>query len=242
MPSRPLARIGAVSAFAGAAMLFVATLLHPSDADPNDALAAFTEYAADPHWTVSHLGQFFGVLLLGVALVATAEILDGGPRGAAARIGRAGAAASVAVAAALQAVDGIALGRMVQRWAHASGDARLMAFEAAFAVRQVEIGCASFLGLVMGLTVVAIAVAMLGSERFPSWLGAVGIAGGLGSVGGGFAQAFTGFSDLSMTVAMPSAMLLLLWALAVGVVLWRVPAADPASGALPASEAGRRAS
>src|SRR5206468_10518867 len=65
-----LARIGAVAAMSGAVTLFVATLLHPMSADPNDPPAAFAEYAADRLWVASHLGQFLGVAALGVALVA----------------------------------------------------------------------------------------------------------------------------------------------------------------------------
>jgi hypothetical protein len=42
-----LARVGAVAALGGAATLFVATLLHPMGANPNDAAAAFGEYARD---------------------------------------------------------------------------------------------------------------------------------------------------------------------------------------------------
>jgi len=67
-----LARIGAVAAMSGAVTLFVATLLHPMSADPNDPPAAFVEYAADRLWVASHLGQFLGVAALGVALAALA--------------------------------------------------------------------------------------------------------------------------------------------------------------------------
>jgi uncharacterized membrane protein len=42
-----LARLGAVAAPVGAFALFVSTLLHPLGADPNDAPAAFVEYAAN---------------------------------------------------------------------------------------------------------------------------------------------------------------------------------------------------
>jgi hypothetical protein len=62
------------------------------------------------------------VALLGAALVALAAALDA-ERGASAswaRLGAFGAAASVAVAAALQAVDGVAFKVMVDRWASAA--------------------------------------------------------------------------------------------------------------------------
>src|SRR5262249_7223698 len=168
-----LARIGAAAAVIGAATLFISTLLHPMSADPNDAPAAFAEYAADRLWVASHLGQFVGVAILGVALVALAAAMEPGRAAAWARIGIVGTAASVAVAAGLQAVDGVALRMMVTRWMRADGDARARAFEGAFAVRQVEVGMASLLSVLFGLTISTFGVAMLSSRRFPKWLGGV---------------------------------------------------------------------
>ncbi len=217
-----LAKIGAVAATSGAVMLFVATLLHPMTADPNDPLAAFAEYAADPLWVGSHLGQFLGVAILGAALVALAGTLEDGRASAWARIGVAGAAASVASAAALQAVDGIALKKMVDRWMAASGEGRARAFEAAVAVRQIEIGMASLVSILFGLTISVFALSLLSSRRFPAWLGWLGLVGGLGSVSAGIAQAYTGFSALAMLLSMSASTVLLVWAIAVGVVLWRL--------------------
>ena len=67
-----LARIGEAAAVTGGLILFVSTMFHPMQADPNDALAAFAEYAADRYWIASHLGQFLGVALIAVALIALA--------------------------------------------------------------------------------------------------------------------------------------------------------------------------
>ena len=189
-----LARIGAAAAVIGAVTLFISTLLHPMSADPNDAPAAFAEYAADRLWVASHLGQFVGIAILGVALVALGSAMEPGPAAAWAHVGIVGTSASVAAAAALQAVDGVALRMMVTRWAQASDDARARAFEGAFAVRQIEIGMASLLSLLFGLTLSVFGVAMLRSQRFPGWLGALGLLGGLATVAGGVAQAYTGFS------------------------------------------------
>ena len=222
---RHLARVGAVAALAGAPMLFVATLLHPMSADPNDAPAAFAEYAADPIWVASHLGQFLGFAALAVALVAVAGTVEAGAPAAWAWIGVVGTAASVAAAAALQAVDGIALKVMVDRWARATGEARARAFEGAFAVRQIEVGMASLLGVLSGLTVTVLGVAMLRSRRFPDWLGGAGLLGGLGTIAAGMAQAYTGFSPLAMALSMPAGSFLLVWAIAVGASLWRLAGA-----------------
>ena len=216
-----LARIGAAAAMSGAVTLFVATLLHPMSADPNDPPAAFAEYAADRLWVASHLGQFLGVAALGVALVALAATMEAGTPSAWARIGVVGTAASVATAAALQAVDGVALKVMVNRWMQASGEARARAFEGAFAVRQIEIGLASLLSVLFGLTVLAFGISML-LTGFPTWLGWLGLLGGLGTLAAGIAQAYTGFSALAMILSMPAGCVLLLWAIVVGVFLWRL--------------------
>src|SRR5262245_24206283 len=200
-----LARIGAAAAIGGAVTLFIATLLHPMSADPNDAPAAFTEYAADRLWVATHLGQFVGIAVLGVALVSLAAVMEAGAPAAWACIGVVGTAASVAAGAALQAVDGVALKLTVDRWARASGEAREHAFEAAFAVRQVEIGMASLLSVVMGLTVSVFGVSMLLGRRFPGWLGWWGVA-----------QAYTGFSTLAMDLGMLAGCVLLVWSIVVG--------------------------
>ena len=57
------------------------------------------------------------------------------------------AVAGMSLAAALQAVDGIALKFMVDRWSLASTETRVVVFEAAFAVRQIEIGPRESVGI-----------------------------------------------------------------------------------------------
>jgi hypothetical protein len=79
--TQPLARLGAVACFVGVMLLVVSTLLHPLNSDPNDAPAAFAEYAADPHYVWTHLGQFAGFVGLGTGLVAFAVTLEAGPGG-----------------------------------------------------------------------------------------------------------------------------------------------------------------
>jgi hypothetical protein len=138
--SAHMARLGAVAAVVGALVLFASTMLHPSDANPGNAPVAFAEYATDTLWVWSHLGQFAGLAALGAALVALAATLEPGRASNWGRVAVVGATASVAVAAALQAVDGIALKSMVDRWAAATGQEQRIAFEAALAVRQIEIG------------------------------------------------------------------------------------------------------
>src|SRR5207245_5598800 len=133
---RSLARLGGAAALVGTVLLFGATLLHPLGADPNDAPAAFAEYATDRLWVWTHLGQFLGFALLMAGLAAFGSTFASGAAAAWARIGVIGAAATVAVAAALQAVDGVALKAVVERWAAAAPDAGAVALVTTFPARE----------------------------------------------------------------------------------------------------------
>src|SRR2546430_11724227 len=75
MGFRSASRIGATCAITGSVLLFVGTYLHPMGADPNQAVAAFTEYAADHLWVESHLTQLAGVSLMVAALLLLAQQL-----------------------------------------------------------------------------------------------------------------------------------------------------------------------
>jgi hypothetical protein len=191
------------------------------DSDPADPLAAFAEYAADPYYVWTHLGQFAGFSGLGIGLVAFAGTFEPGGAAAWGRVGAAGAVASIAMAAALQAVDGVALKATVDRWVATESEVRPLIYEAAHAVRQVEIGLASFLSVLSGLTLIACGFATIVSARYPAWLGAVGVVVGLGMSIVGAVQAKMGFFGVAMTLSMASSSAFLLWAILAGVLMWR---------------------
>ena len=223
MQSEVTNTVGLIVAILGAGLLLIGTYLHPMSADPNVPAAAFTEYAADPHWVASHLLQLFGVVLLIAALVLFSRRLENGSAVAWTTIIRAGAGASLAMAAALQAVDGIALKVMVDSWAAAAEPEKLALFQAAFAVRQIEVGLASISSLLFGLTVLVYGIALLIDHRFPRWIGALAIASGVPTAISGIVMAYTGFSDLAMLTNMPASLLLILWVVALGIDGWQRP-------------------
>jgi hypothetical protein len=219
--SRRLLKAGSFAASAGAVLLVAATMMHPMSADPSDAVAAFAEYAADRWWVGSHLGQFFGVALIVAGLNVLSASLQTESSARLAQFGWSLAVAALALAGVLQAVDGVALKLMVDRWAETAGPDKQVLFHAAFAVRQIEIGLAAFLAMLFGAAVSAFGLALSTGTVYPPWLGWLAIACGLGTLGGGVAMAFTGFSALSMAISMTSNLLMLVWVLCVGVFLWR---------------------
>lgn len=218
-------KVGPLLAFFGAGCLLIGTFLHPMSADPNAPLAAFTEYAADPHWVASHLLQLFGVVFMVAALVRWSRKLEDGPAAHWTTVIRAGAVASLAMAAALQAVDGVALKVMVNNWAAAAETEQASLFQAAFAVRQIEIGLASMSGILFGLTVFAYGVALVVDRRFPRWFGVLAIVSGILTLIAGMVIAYTGFSDLAMTINMPASVILIAWVVALGIDDWKRPTA-----------------
>jgi len=216
-------KVGLILALFGAGLLLTGTYLHPTSADPNVPVAAFAEYAADTHWVTSHLMQLYGVGLLVTTLVLFSRKLNDGPAAVWTPIVRIGAGASVAVAAALQAVDGVALKVMVDRWAATAEPEKTSLFHATFAVRQIEVGLASMGSMLFGLTVLACGIAVVLDRRFPRWIGTLAIISGVPTAIAGIVIAYTGFSNLAMLINMPASLLLTLWIVALGVDDWRQP-------------------
>jgi hypothetical protein len=138
-----------------------------------------------------------------------------------ARLAVGGAVTSLAVATALQAVDGIALKGMVDVWATASATYKEGAFPAAVTVRHVEVGFTSTLSLVFGLTTIVYEVALLGDSAYPKWVGGLAFAGGVPTAAAGVVMASTGFSVLAMATAMPAHALLVIGMRTLGVLMWR---------------------
>jgi len=217
-PSRNEAGVSSALLIAGAVLLFVGTLLHPVHEDPNDALRAFAEYAADHKWLFSHMAQLAGVTAMVAGLLLIIGRLSDGPARGLALLTIVFGAASLAAAAALQAVDGIALKAIVNAWAMADDAAKPSLFNAAFAVRQIEIGFAAVSAMLLGLTVLLALVCLRQARHSAMWLSLLGGAGAVGVLIGAFTMAATGFSDAAMAANMPGSLVLLIWVVLLAVI------------------------
>jgi hypothetical protein len=65
-------------------------------------------------------------------------------------------------------------------------------------------------------------VAIVFGSRYPTWPGGIGLLGGLGMAAAGIAQAHTGFSDLAMTLSTAAGLVLLVWFILSGILMWRL--------------------
>jgi hypothetical protein len=221
MVSRSVSSIGAICAIGGSLLLFLGTAFHPMDADPSDAVAAFTEYAADQWWVASHLTQLAGITLMDAALLILAQQIEAARGKAWSYITAGSAVVGLGVAAALQAVDGIALKAMVNAWAAAPPAQKEVAFHAVLAVRQIEVGLASMLCLLFGLTACLYGVALFSIDIYPRSLSGLAVISGALTIIAGVVMAYTGFSAITMAINMPASLLLLVWMFSIGVMMWR---------------------
>ena len=204
-------------------LLIVGTYLHPVPADPNDAVMAFALYATDRPWIASHLLQLAGLALMLTALLVITERQQVLASTSCYRLGAVGAISCFGVALVLQAVDGIALKRALNAWSAASAEKKELAFYAAFAIRQIEIGLASILNVLLGVTAVVYGLAMIGDDTFPNWVAGLGLLGGTVTAAAGVIMAYTGFSSTEMLIGMPASYALVLWTLIIGVLMWQAP-------------------
>ncbi len=225
---RHFSKVGAVAAISGLVIYGASNpVLHPGT-PPHETEAAFADYAVEPFWPLFHLGELLGILLMGVAIIALAWRLRRGVAGVWATLGGAAMVVCASVYAVFIAVDGVALGIMVDRWAEAGPEQQELLYETAFAVRQIEGGLFSIQWLMFGIAAGLFAGAFFASAETPfrlRWLSGMGwlsVVASIGALSFGIVQAQTGYSEVSM--AFQTGLYLgVVWVVAVGIFLYRHP-------------------
>ncbi len=219
-----LPRIGAAAGITGVLLQVAMDQLHPAHADPNDSQAAFTEYSHYGPWTVVHMGQFLGTLLLVIALLALARGLSRqrGLAGALAVIGAVTALIVAAVFTVQMAVDGVALRSAIDTWTSAApGPEKTSAFQVADGLRGLEKGLSGFFHLNNGLTLIALGLSIAIGGLYRRWLGATAILAGLAFLIGGVVTAHTGFSSDAGRDLTPALLLLAVFITGICISMWR---------------------
>jgi hypothetical protein len=228
-----LLRIGAVAGITGVLLQVAMDQMHPAHSDPNDSKAAFTEYAHYGLWTVVHIGQWLGTLLLVMALLVLARRLSDqrGLAGALALIGGVTAVIVAAVFTVQMAVDGVALRSAIDTWTSAAaGPGRTSAFQVADGLRGLEKGLSGFFHLSNGLTLIVLGLSIAIGELYARWLGATAVLAGLGFLVGGVVTANAGFSSDAGLVLTPTLALLAIFIIGICVSMWRAAERRPRSG------------
>lgn len=220
---RHFSRVGAFAAILGLFVYAVSAVLHPG-IPPHETRIAFEHYAREPFWGVIHLAELLGILLMCVTGLALSWRLRRGAAGVWAILAGGAMIVFAGVYAIFTAVDGVALGVMVRRWAEAGTDQNVL-FEAAYAVRQVEAGLFALQWFVFGIAAGLFSPAFLMSSVQRRWAIGMGVLSALASAGTlafGVVQAQNGFSEVSMTFQ-SGLYVGVLWIAAAGAFLYRSP-------------------
>jgi len=216
-------RVGALAAVLGFIVQFIASAEHPGHVPPNQSAAVFQEYAASDIWTIVHLGQFLGALLVALAFIFIGHSLPrSGAAGALALIGRTAAALWAAVFAVQMAVDGVALKATIDAWIAAPVADKPAAFLVAEAVRAIEKGLSSLFHLLNGTALLTLGLSVALGRSYPFWLGWFGIAAGIGYIAGGVVTAQTGFSPEAGQILGPALIPGVVFLFGMAIAMWRV--------------------
>jgi hypothetical protein len=218
---RTATRLAAASAVLGALLALVVNPLHGDL--PADPEAALSRVASTAGWGVLHLGIMASVVFILGGLAGLSQVADGALARAVARLSLVVAVPGAAVMLVGVAIDGFATKALADLWATAPAADRAMAFRMALAIEEVQNAlfhtwAALFIGLpflLLGLS------GLLAGGGFPRWLGVLAVTGGAGAL-------FMGVSGF-LHMPLPSvlfnvfAVLVTLWTLAAGMIVWREP-------------------
>jgi hypothetical protein len=221
-PSRGPLRLAATLVFAGFAVSVIAGLFHADTANANNHAATFAEYARSGIWTAVHLFQFAGMALLisGLLVLLVVLMAPGGALAWTARFGGAAAVAALALYAALQAVDGVALKHAVDAWAAAAEPEKAARFATAEGIRWLEWGMRSYQSFLLGAALLLTGAVVVGARRVSRLIGYLMALSGLAYVAQGWVIGAEGFSSTNTIPTLAGIVLILVWALWLLVSAW----------------------
>lgn len=229
MIDRAALRMAAVLLLAGQVLYIVVTQFHAGGV-ANDHHAIFAVYADSGAWRAVHVAQFVcaAILLAGLAVLPFALSAQAGMARWVGRFGAASAAVAIALYGVLQAVDGVGNQEVDHAWVTAPTAEKAARFASAEAMRWLEWGLRSYYDFALGLALLLIAAAILGSGRVVRTAVARPIAYLVGLSGLTYLiQAWVvgseGFSDTHTILILVAWALTLVWIIWLAVVAWRMP-------------------
>ncbi|MCX6498729.1 MAG: DUF4386 family protein [Arthrobacter sp.] len=218
-------RLAAGLAFAGFVLSVVAGLFHADSASANDHPAAFAAYARSGIWTAVHLGQFLGMALLisGLLVLLGALLAPDAAAGVAAwtaRFATVAAVAALALYAALQAVDGVALKHAVDAWAAAAEPDKAARFATAEGIRWLEWGMRSYQSFLLGAALLLTGAVVVRAGRVARAIGYLMALSGLAYLAQGWIIGSEGFSPANTMPTLAGIVLILVWSVWLLVSAW----------------------
>ena len=206
----------------GAVIGLVGNALHPHTVDL-DAAATVQALVGNGAWVAIHLAIIVAILLIIGGLVGVAESLRGTSAEPLARLGLAAALLGGAIVTISLAIDGFVMKALAVASASAAAPDAALALRISIAVKELDFGIWS-IGMLafFGVAFACFGGAVVGSPRYPGWFGWIAVVGAGGSAVAALLQiAASGEVQAAETIFFASSLLLTLWTLSLGILMWR---------------------
>lgn len=213
-------KLGGGAAILGSLFAGVGNLLHPiTPRDDPEGVAQVI--AQSEQWTLIHLILILGIILMLAGLIAIRQKIEGGLPEALARLGVYAGTIGVTVGIITMILDGVAAKTLADQWAMTSESEKTIALHLVSTNETIDFALAGLFNMSFaGLPFILFGLAIALTGVFPRWLGWTAATAGVGSIGAGLVQAFTGeptIASLILTIIGPT--VICLWLLVIGILL-----------------------
>lgn len=225
----------------GFVALLVASAFHPAGND-NDHPSVFALYARSDAWTAVHLASFvaISITVAGMLVLFYALNVRDGMLGLVSRFGRGAAGVALTLTAVRFAVDGVVLKRTVDAWVIAPEADKAARFANAETVRWLEEAAISYQGIMLGLTLILLAVLIVWTARVPWPIGLLFGLGGAGYLVAGWIVGVAGFAPQGALPTSIGQFLPVVAAVYLLIVAWRMPSSTATRDAEGTGRGGER--
>jgi hypothetical protein len=215
-------KVGAICAMVGGSATLIANLFHPKDLITYDSAAHLETIAADQSWTADHFVFLVAGAIILLGLLAISDVLAQMPGGFLVTLATYSAMIGTGLLAVFFAVDGYGMKAASELWLSAPPGEAAAALYAALLMSKLGIASGSiYFFWYLGLMPLLYGAAMIQSGVFPRWISIVAILGGVLGVLAGAGFYLFGYGIVSLFGFIGSQVIISLWILAAGIVLYR---------------------
>ena len=228
MADRSFLRWGGLAAVVGGVLALVGNALHPRWTDVED-VELYRKVADSGVWKADHLILVVALVLTVAGTVAIARSLHDGAGDTLARYGLLATVVGGAIALANIGLDGYAYRVAAENFAAANSQDQVGAFWATNAVDHISTAMFNVWTMVLlGISPLLLGMAAMRSGRYPTWLAWAATAGGAVCSVVGFWGLGTSDQDMLVIPFVVGSVLVTLWILGAGWMLWQQPEPDRA--------------
>ncbi|HEY6156890.1 MAG TPA: DUF4386 family protein [Gemmatimonadales bacterium] len=205
----------------GVLLSTIAGLFHPDRQPANDHIKSFAEYSSSAHWTLIHLGQFAGVLVMVTGLVMLFLALSPQSRPWNGQVGVVLSVVALTLYGVLQAVDGVALKQAVDAWMRVPDAEKATRLASAEVIRWTEWGVRSYYSFMLGVSFALFGSMLARTPGVPRPIGYLMGLSGVAYIIQGWVLGSEGFSAAFTLPAVVAVVLAVVWSGWLLITAWR---------------------